>query len=108
LSITLGLLAGVCCKSKVSYVRDYSLLISAPYPDITYSVTVVVGTVIDVLVIFLTSIAKAPPAPPATGIHDIDCRSLDMVRVPSFFLYAADPLGGVGAIVVESPHDSGG
>ncbi|MCS4558891.1 hypothetical protein L9G74_20960, partial [Shewanella sp. C32] len=48
-------------------------------------------------------IVTAPPAPPAAGIHDTDWRSLDMVRVPSFFLYEADPLGGGGggAIVVE-------
>lgn len=28
----------------------------------------------------------------ATGIHKMDFRSLEMVSVPSFFLYAAEPL----------------
>lgn len=29
-----------------------------------------------------------------TGVHDTDCPSLEMARVPSCFLYAAEPLGG--------------
>lgn len=50
--------------------------------------------------IFLTSMVNAPAAPPAAGIQESDWRSLDMVKVPSFFLYAADPLGGGGAIII--------
>ena len=30
----------------------------------------------------------------ATGVQDTDWPSLDKARVPSFFLYAAEPLGG--------------
>lgn len=31
----------------------------------------------------------------ATGVHDIDWRSLDNARMPSCFLYEAEPLGDV-------------
>jgi hypothetical protein len=48
-----------------------------------------------------------PDAPPAAGIQDTDWRSGDIVRVPSFFLYAADPLGGAIVIELDSVHCPG-
>jgi hypothetical protein len=33
--------------------------------------------------------------PAAVGVHDTDCASLDSDKMPSFFLYDADPLGAM-------------
>lgn len=53
---------------------------------------------------FWTDTVTTPPAPPAAGIHDIDLWSCETVRVPSFFLYEADPDGG--AISSEAAHSA--
>lgn len=37
---------------------------------------------------------KAGEDPGATGVHETDCRSFESARVPSFFLYDAEPVGG--------------
>jgi len=34
----------------------------------------------------------------ATGVHDTDCWFLDIARVPSCFLYVAEPLGGAMSV----------
>lgn len=59
------------------------------------------------LVIWETDSVIVPVAPPAAGIQEIDWRSWDMVRVPSFFLYAADPLGGAIVFELDSVHCPG-
>ena len=49
-----------------------------------------------------------PVAPPAAGIQEIDCSSWAMVKVPSFLLYEAAPLGGaIVAWMIDSFHCPG-
>lgn len=40
----------------------------------------------------------------ATGVQDTDWPSLDTVRVPSFFLYVAEPLGGAMSLPCTCPQ----
>lgn len=60
-----------------------------------------------VLVIWPTGNVMVPEAPPAAGIHETDWWSWDMVKVPSFFLYVADPLGGAIVVQVDGFHCPG-
>jgi hypothetical protein len=41
--------------------------------------------------------------PAEEGVQDTDCASLDIDKTPSFFLYDADPLGGVMVNQLEAP-----
>lgn len=40
----------------------------------------------------------------AAGIQETDCPSLETMRVPSFFLYAAEPLG-VAMLTDKTKYD---
>lgn len=40
----------------------------------------------------------------ATGVHDTDWLSLESTRVPSCFLYAAEPLGGTILVETSPPY----
>lgn len=46
------------------------------------------------LVIVEIAISRTGEDPEAVGFHETDCRSLDSARLPSLFLYDAEPIGG--------------
>ena len=92
LSITLGFVAGVCCRSEgvISYLHKR-------HCGITEAIR-------HILVIVETGIIICGPAA-ATQVRVFS--SLDRIRMPSFFLYEATPLRGAIVACLDRFHCPG-
>ena len=78
-SITFGLLAGVCWRSR-NVCQHPETKASSPSKAVS-------------LVTVEIAMFRTGEDPGAVGFHETDCESFDSARLPSFFLYDANPIG---------------